>query len=187
MILRCFAQRSGPSCVRRPALLPPVTFQHSPRRTWRLSSSEQHAALIQLVPDLEPRLKQLKPELLQQLTSDTALAVKLVSLRTSFPTADVSSMIIKRPSLLTDFSFQVIPAALRTLLEFVPRSQVDALVEVQPWLLDARAGDWLTELKRMLRLTQEDLASCLLKDPDLLFAAQRGTDSLGPGAEYLDS
>ena len=39
---------------------------------------------------------------------------------------------------------------------------------------------------RLLGLSNTALRAQLLRDPELLFAAQRGGGSLGPGAEYME-
>ena len=53
-----------------------------------------------------------------------------------------------RPSLLTEQGFGAVPAAVQMLQKHFEPADMDALVEAQPWLLDARADDWLHSLKR---------------------------------------
>lgn len=72
-----------------------------------LAAAADLQELVLLLPDLASQLPSLHPKTLAVLAADTAgVAQKLIWLRLLFPSADVSQMISRRPTLLLDEEFE---------------------------------------------------------------------------------
>lgn len=149
-----------------------------------LSPAMQQKLIVALIPDLASRVQRLNPNLVKELHADGHLAAKLAQMKEWLPTANISEIVARRPDLLLDINFVLIPPALERLQSHFPADMVEGLVAAQPWLLDERSDDWLQSLQRLLQIQGSALASMLLQRPGLLFAAQSGRHSLGPGAEF---
>ncbi|PNH09190.1 Cyclin-dependent kinase 3 [Tetrabaena socialis] len=92
--------------------------------------------LLTLLPDLRERLLSLKPSILVELCLDTrGVAIKLIQLRELFPEANVSALVSRRPTLLTDGEWPGVVAAHAKLHSMFPEGGVCQMVTQQPLLL----------------------------------------------------
>ncbi|GLC53648.1 hypothetical protein PLESTB_000772400 [Pleodorina starrii] len=140
--------------------------------------------LLLLLPDLRTRLLTLKPAILVELCSDTrGVAYKLVALREMFPDANVSMMLAKRPTLLTEAEWAGVGTAHRKLGEMFPEGGLGQMVTQQPLLLVEEVDEVVGELERLM--PGVDVRIMLLRNPGVVTQVQRGPGSLGPGAEFM--
>lgn len=122
-----------------------------------------------LLPEVAKRWRSLPADVFQALTTDPpATVLKLVQLRSWFPTADVSLMVSRRPSLLLDVEFEVIPAALQVLQDLFDTDAIDHMVQEQPLFLVEDIPRAVSHLNSWT--SSADGASRLQKNPQLLLS-----------------
>ena len=132
-------------------------------------------SLLALVPSLESALDVMKvADLARLAVASNDVAARLVALKTTFPTADVQTMVGHAPQLLLVDAGELAAAAER-LQALLPGLDVGAAASVQPMLLRLRAPDKFVEDAKRL-LPGKDVAKMLQKDPNLVLRLQTGED-----------
>ncbi|GMH43404.1 hypothetical protein BSKO_11326 [Bryopsis sp. KO-2023] len=139
---------------------------------------------LTLLPDLGTRVDRLQPDLLFQLIDDLdGVVIRVLGLREFFPSANISLMVARSPSLLLATNYSQLPSSIDALRECLPEGCcLDPIVEQVPFTLMCDMKRVMEELSRLMPTT--DVASLLANQPDIIFSVQRGTLELGPGAEF---
>ncbi|PRW58273.1 ER lumen retaining receptor isoform B [Chlorella sorokiniana] len=140
--------------------------------------------LFTLVPFLQERMLRMQPKLLAALAAEPEqLAQRLVELKTLLPQADVAAIVAQRPSLLLDGEWERVPAGVAALAACYSEEEAGRLASAEPLLLVEDLEHVLQELGRLMG-GSGDAAAMLLRDPSMVYSVQRGSRSLGPGAEF---
>lgn len=130
--------------------------------------------LALLLPDLPAKVAVMKPKVVAALAADThSLALKLVALKTIFPAANVATMVVKQPAILTQRTQQQLQDAANRLRELLPDFDIDWLVEQHPNITMEPDGfaETLQEAKRMQ--PKLNVAKALRTNPSMIFGFER--------------
>lgn len=136
------------------------------------------AQLQTLVPDLTPKLETMKVADIARLAMKVPdLPSRLLALRETFPTANISLLASRRPGILLEDPRDVAAVAdrLRHLLAPSSGEDVDSAVERNPTFLEvSQVETALSEIRRLM--PNKDAARMLIASPDMLFSFQTGDD-----------
>ncbi|KAK9866921.1 hypothetical protein WJX84_004310 [Apatococcus fuscideae] len=133
-------------------------------------SAEKFQELACILPGLDSWIGRVKPQLLEELLSDTAgAASKLVQLQHQLPHVDVCKLIKSRPSLLSQDEFAMVPRGIGKLeLVFGEPAAYAKIVQMFPSMLLVDAEELLAKLQQQLGFDID--AHVVLQDPSLLMS-----------------
>ncbi|CAD7699318.1 unnamed protein product [Ostreobium quekettii] len=139
----------------------------------------QLEVMQQLLPGFGPRVATMPPKLIAALVGIAPeVATKLVELKSMLPEADVSSLCLQRPSLLLDADLAALRRDVDRLRRLLPRTDVDALVERHPVVLDVPGfEEAMADVRRMMG-EGTDVEELLARNPDIILALQKGEDMI---------
>lgn len=127
--------------------------------------------LAVLLPDMVGKLERMRADLVLQLVADTdGVARKLVALRSVVPTANLSDMFSRNPSLLLEITVEQVQVQVDALRAALPGVDVEKLLDREPLLLRADIRAVLDDIRRIL--PNADPVAVLLKDPTIVLDMQ---------------
>lgn len=142
--------------------------------------------LLVIMPFLQSRLVRMKPELLASLASDVSkTANRIIELKMMIPGVNMEAVCSQRPSLLLDVEWSKVPVALEKLAQHYDDDVIASMVSEEPLLLVEDVNKILLELERLTGAAPSGVKRILLKQPSVVHSVVSGTQSLGPGAEFM--
>ncbi|MEW5301569.1 MAG: hypothetical protein WDW36_004422 [Sanguina aurantia] len=130
--------------------------------------------LAVLLPDLHSRLAAAPPQLVAKLAGSLPeVAKRLMTLKELFPTANVSTMVSNRLSLLYEDSMERVAAASVQLTVLLPGLHIDRLVQSHPLLLDVQSLEVALEDARRM-MPGQDVVAMMGSNPGLILSLVKG-------------
>jgi len=145
--------------------------------------------LASMLPDLATKIPSMKADLLAEMCRDTdRIAERLLQLKMSLPTTNLSVMVTNRPSLALSDDLELIATRVEAMRRALPGIKVDLMLADFPALLDL--PDIQAALDDVDRVFGQggnrDVKEMIRGNPNLLLYTQRG-DQLIPYDDPSDS
>ncbi|KAK9864913.1 hypothetical protein WJX84_006478 [Apatococcus fuscideae] len=133
------------------------------------------ATLQQLLPDIIPKMAQMKAQLLVRLAANVEqLAQRLLDLKLIFPSANVGLMVSKAPALALMENLDHIQQGADAFRRMLPDADLDMIVQEHASVLDTDTfKKALQEAQRLL--PGMDVGELLSRDPGMVLQFQRGS------------
>ncbi|KAK9851889.1 hypothetical protein WJX84_011756 [Apatococcus fuscideae] len=131
--------------------------------------------LQQLLPDIVPKMAQMKAQLLVKLASNVEhLAQRLLDLKSIFPSTNVSLMVSRAPGLALMEDLDPIRQGAAAFRELLPNADLDMVVQEHASILDTATFEKaLQEAERLL--PGMNIGDLLNRNPDMILQFQRGS------------